>query len=423
MPRIAWSRVRFSVVAGTCVASCVAGCSADDTRDETRPSPFDTTEELPSSRFELLVATPRGPAGIPTQPANNNLDVAVFGGRTYLAWRTAPTHFASAAAEILVVSEGEDGFRFEGRFTLSTDLREPRLLAMGDRLVLYFAVLGTDPLAFEPQGTMATEYLGPDDWTAPKSVYLPGFIPWRARVVDGRAFLIGYEGGENIYQFNGDPLRVHLLTTEDGFTFEPANPDEPILLEGGVSETDFALLDDGSIVLVGRNEAGDERFGFGSVICRSAPGGFGDLRCVSDPRKFDSPLVLSANGAVWLFARRNVTPTGDYDLGYGLLPLEEQAVAYESAYTLAPKRCALWRVDPDSLEVSWVQDLPSRGDTCFPAATVQSDTVTVYNYTNSLHDLLDCADWPTSCSDIPWGEGQLRPTEIYRMDLALPPPE
>ena len=56
------------------------------------------------------------------------------------------------------------------------------------------------PAGFEPEGAMVTEYHAPNMWDPPESVYEPGFIPWRTHVEDGTAYVIGYTGGENIYQ-------------------------------------------------------------------------------------------------------------------------------------------------------------------------------------------------------------------------------
>jgi hypothetical protein len=48
-------------------------------------------------------------------------------------------------------------WRHEATFDLDTDLREPRFLAVGGRLLLYVAVLGKNFAAFEPQGTFVSE--------------------------------------------------------------------------------------------------------------------------------------------------------------------------------------------------------------------------------------------------------------------------
>ncbi len=382
--------------------------------------PFDTSEVLATSNYEVLVRFPSGPANIATQPSNNNLDVVSFGGRTFLAWRTAPTHFASSDTKILIASEGPDGWRSEGEFSLGTDLREPRFMAMGDRLFLYFAMLGTDPTAFQPQGTMVTEYVGQGTWGTPTKLALGDFIPWRARGNANGGVIVGYDGGENIYDFNGQPIEIRYLTTTDGVTMTPLWPATPVALSGGSSETDFATLDDGTVVSVSRNEAGDDEHGFGSVICRAEASAPGSFHCNTDKRKFDSPLVFQNGDDIYLVARRNMTPSGDYDLGLGLLPLEAQATTYEVAYSSTPKRCSIWKVDPDALTVTWLQDLPSRGDTCFPSMIMGDHKVTLYNYTSPLADALDCPSWPNTCADPSWIEGQLFPTEIYRIDVALP---
>ena len=159
---------------------------------------------------------------------------------------------------------------------------------------------------------------------------------------------------------------------------------------------------------VSRNEAGDEAFGFGSKICRAEPESVGDWRCVADPRKYESPLLFRNGEDVWLIGRRNVTPSGEFDVAEGET-LAERAGRNLVTYSGKPKRCALWSVDPVGLEVTHVLDLPSRGDTCFPAIVRQSqNSVLVYNYTS-----------PIDQEDISWIAGQGGPTLIYRVLLTF----
>jgi len=374
------------------------------------------------SGFEVVVPASGTIGGITTQNANNNLDVVRFQDRTFLAWRTAPTHFASAQTKLYVASEGADGWRYEGELALGTDLREPRFLVVGGKLLLYFAVLGTDFNKFEPQGTKVVEYQAPGSWTAPEDVLDPTFIPWRARVLNGTAYLIGYVGGGAIYNGSNVPLQVHFLTTTDGRTFAPAVPGQPVVLEGGGSETDFAFLDDGSLVAVSRNEAGDAS-GWGSKICTAPAGDLGTWTCDVDKKKYDSPLVFRHGADVWLVGRRNVTESGNYDLDYDHLTPEQQAGEYQADYSFAPKRCALWKVDPATRTVAFTLDFPSRGDTCFASQIDNDDgTVSVYNYSNQLDGAPDCAKWPDDCDDVSWWVGQGMPTIIYRVDVTFPGP-
>ena len=370
-------------------------------------TPAAPTSEGPTLGETVQVVPGAGiPAEVDVQAANNNLDVVWHEGELYLAFRTAPSHFASAETELVVVrSADQETWTLEARFAVGSDLREPRFLAWDGRLILYFAVLGEDLFDFEPQGMMGTERTGPGAWTEPAWLYEDGFIPWRARVLDGVPYLIGYTGGAEIYDGGGE-VDVHWLTTADGWTFDGVVAGEPVVLSGGSSETDFAFLDDGALVAVSRNEDGDE-LGWGSKICRAEPGALGAWNCAGDPRKYDSPLVFRHGEDVWLIGRRNLNETGYYDLDLDSLSDAEQTLAYQLDYWQWPKRCSLWRVDPDALLVEWVLDLPSKGDTCFASvAHLGPDRSVVYNYSSPI-------DGP----DVSWLEGQTGETNIYRTVL------
>lgn len=352
--------------------------------------------------------------GLPTevqlQPANNNLGVVEHDGRTYLAWRTAPSHFASPDTVVWVVSSADRvTWEFEATFTAGTDLREVQFLSWNGELWLYCARLGPDPTDFEPGAMMVSHQDGRGSWSPLVEAYLPGFIPWRTRVVDGVPYMIGYSGGENVYDPAGEPIEIHWLTTEDGTTWQAAVGDDPVVQRGGGSETDWTFLADGSLVAVTRNEAGDE-LGFGSKICTAPAADLGTWTCAPDPRKYDSPLIVREGDDVWLIARRTLENDGKFDLGRDDLDHADAYLQYQAAYWFAPKRCALWRVDAGSRSVSFVADLPSRGDTCFPDAVPRGDGLwEVYNYTSPL-------DGP----DVDWITGQGGDTRIYRVDLQLP---
>jgi hypothetical protein len=378
------------------------GCEAEPGREP------EATASVEVSGFAQVVPGAGMPAEVVPQPANNNLDVAWFEGRLYLAFRTAPSHFASPDTELYVVSStDEQSWRFEGRFALGTDVREPQLVQVGGALRLYFAELGTSSLDFEPKGMWSALYEGPGQWSAPERVYLPGFIPWRIKEHDGGLLMFGYDGGANIYDFGGEPLRVHFLRSDDGLQWRAFAGEDPVVLEGGGSETDAVQLDDGSWVAVVRNEAGDES-GFGSKVCTAPADDPMRWTCATDPRKFDSPLVLREAGRVWLIARRTLGQDGLYDLGRDELELTQRALTYQITYWQDPKRCAVWEVHPEDRSVSWVADLPSRGDTCFPEAVPREGGWTVYNYSNEVGEL-----------DPSWLEGQLDPTGVFRMDLTF----
>lgn len=360
------------------------------------------------------------PPQIRSQPAHNNLDIAWHAGRLFFVFRTAPTHFASPAATLYVVSTTDHReWRFEGAFNEGRDLREPRLLSVGGRLLLFYARLGESSLAFAPGGAAMLAYTGPDDWSEPREAdalgFPEGFIPWRFATAGGEVYLTGYTGGEDIYGSSESDLAVYWLKSRDGLTWTPAIDGHPVVLRGGVSETGFALLPgEREVVMVGRNEAGDldPATGaprFGSRICRGPVDDPAAWRCADDRRKYDSPLVFRHGEAIWLIGRRNVTETGAYDDG-GEGTLVARRLRQLVDYWVTPKRCALWSVNPSTLTVEHVLDLPSAGDTCF-ASVVPLDRTQylLYDYTSPVEE-----------TELVWMDGQRLPTSIHRMTLVLP---
>ena len=155
-----------------------------------------------------------------------------------------------------------------------------------------------------------------------------------------------------------------------------------------------------------RNEHGDAD-GFGSKVCRAEAGALNQWTCKHDPKKYDSPLIFEHDDRILLVGRRNITETGNFDLGKDELPLDEQFVDYQLAYWMSPKRCALWEVDPLSLTVKHLADLPSAGDTCFASVLrLGVNTYEIWNYTS-----------PLDAPDISWFNGQTGQTSIYRIGL------
>ena len=237
-------------------------------------------------------------------------------------------------------------------------------------------------------------------------------MPWRIHILDGAPELTGYTGGDEVYDLPEDSLpqiKVKWFRSQDGEQWFPYVDDHPIVWTGGASETDLAFTEDGAVIAVLRNEAGDAE-GFGSLICRGEPGSLADWTCARDLKRYDSPLVFSHGGRIWLMGRRNLTETGAYDLQMTDLSYTQQYLQYQIAYWNAPKRCALWEIDATTLAVEWVLDLPSRGDTCFVSVLPEADgSYSVYNYSSDPEG-----------PDLSWLDGQNGVTRIYRQQLWLP---
>lgn len=346
--------------------------------------------------------------GIPpsaiVKTSNNNVAVIRYEGRTWLAWRTAPSHFASPGVILQVMSSADERtWRLECRIAMDSDLREPEWLALKGKLFLYFTQLGSNSLAFEPKGMFAAVRDEHGRWSGPHPMGLGDVIGWRIRHVDGRPVLIAYENGVSLFRIGGDPLRVDLLTTDDGLNWRPLDPGHKSVHVGGGSEADFDFAPDGTLYAVMRNEFG-ERGRYGSLVCTAPPGRMTEWTCRDDPRKFDSPYVFAHDGEVYLLARRNVTPSGAFEL-----PVFMRNIRNHLSYIVKGKRCSLWRFADGGKRIVFVLDLPSRGDTCFPSVLEGKDgKVIVYDYSSDIRG-----------PDSPWSVGQRRPTYLYRHELAF----
>lgn len=359
---------------------------------------------------EFIVPSAKLPSEIKVNTSNNNLDVIKHNGEIFLAWRTSKNHFASDETVMYVVrkKEGDDQWVYETEIHTGKDLREPRFLVLDKELYLYFAELGTSATAFEPGRTLMKKRNVNGEWEALEELFTDGFIPWRINQWQGKPLMIGYRGGENIYQANALPLNLYILSTEDGRNWNPIFSESGVVLNSGVSETDF-VFDDEGIIAVGRNEAGDKD-GWGSKICRAYFSDLSDWHCNVDRRKYDSPLMLKNKTGTYLVARRQVAFDGNFDLEWRILPSLLENLANAALYWWTPKRCSVWSVDAKALTVTWLKDLPSAGDTCFPSALAQEDgSFDIYNYTSDYERFADSA----------WLRGQLNDTFIYKINLQL----
>ncbi len=357
--------------------------------------------------------------------SNNNLDVVRHGDQVFLATRLSKDHFASSDTYLFVFSsQDEQTWRFEARFSVGSDLREPRFLSYRGELFLYFAKLGDNPLGFDPKGMLFSQRLGPASWTNPQGLYRPDepYIPWRAKERNGSAWLITYRNGEHIYDFSGQPMTVELLRSDDGKTFSPLRSDRPAVLRGGGSEADFEFDDRGDLYAVVRNEAGDDS-GFGSKICRASASDLSSWTCQTDAKKYDSPLMFRHRDGLYLIGRRNVSETGDYALNPSAPWSARESALNQLDYAGRPKRCALWQIDRASLRVRHVIDVPGWGDTCFPSILTPAGEATggagggprrlvLYNYSSPLDDVEN--------ADRAWNDAQRRETRIYRTEIWMP---
>lgn len=387
-------------------ADVIEASPSDDPSDWVVDTALSYRPELSEPRFVV----PSDGLPVLTNAANNNVAIELYDGRLFLAWRTAPTHFASADTELHVVSSADGGasWQHEHSVALGSDVREPNLFVLRDTLWLTFFQAGTNPYAFEPAAMWRTRRATDGSWAALEQWGGATEVPWDIKIRGGRALMTMYSGSH--YASGPSDVRVHLRGSADGTAWTDVDRDRPDVYRGGASEAGFEIDDDGGLWAVLRNEDGDDS-GFGSLLCHAPADSLAAWQCPSesDPERYDSPKLLRHGDDLYLLARRDVG--GPFDQGDDQLPLEERRTRYAAAYWDRPKRTALYRIDEQAGRVVHLLDLPSAGDTAFPSVRrTGADTFLVANYTSPLDD-----------PERTWleGQGALDGTSIYLLTLTF----
>jgi hypothetical protein len=348
------------------------------------------------------------PETVQPQAANNNVSIARHDGRLFMAWRSAPTHFASTEAQMFVVSSGDDGdtWDHEQTIALGADVREPLLYKATDTLLLSFFEGGTNPLAFEPNKPWRSQYQSTGDWTAPEVWGDEGEVPWDVVGHKGRLYLSSYLG--NHYEF-GEPgdVSLRLQWSEDGLNWQPVGTVAEVY-RGGASEAAFGFDGAGDLWAVLRNEDGDKT-GFGSLLCHAPADDLSNWDCPkkSDPNRYDSPRIFRHADDLYMVARRDIG--GPYDQGDPEDTFGAQQIDNLTQYSARPKTSALYWIDRNARRVRHLMDLPGSGDNAFPSVVQESThTFRIANYTSPLDD-----------PDRTWLEGQLSAdgTDLYLLTL------
>ncbi|MEC8382435.1 MAG: hypothetical protein VXZ96_19050 [Myxococcota bacterium] len=338
---------------------------------------------------EWVVPSTGLPDSITPLASNNNVDIHLFDGRLFMAWRSAPTHFASSESVMWVASSNDMGktWQFEAEYTVNADLREPRFLSMNNRLQLSFFEAGDNPAAFEPKQLWRV-WKNSDDWSELEPFGEPEMVMWDIKVRNGTAYMTTYTGE---HYANGT-VEVQFWESDDAKDWVKVNQKDHVY-SGGVSEVAFEFDMDGNLWAVGRNEDGDDT-GAGTQLCHAKASDLSTWMCLSEslPERTDSPELFRHGKDIYLLARRDIGgPFGpDGDL---------------IAYSSRPKAFSIYQLDTENWDIIWLQDLPGVGDTAFPSVRRLSANAFIFaNYTSPLDN-----------PDISWFNAQTSPlgTQIY----------
>ncbi|MFT4969659.1 MAG: hypothetical protein ACI9O4_001408 [Chitinophagales bacterium] len=349
-----------------------------------------------NTEWEQVIPSENLPEEVKIRDANNNLDLTSFHGKYYMAFRTAPSHFASKKTKLYILSSTDfTTWELEKEIYLESDLREPRFYQKDDRLFFMFFKGGTKMFKFEPQGiyNCYLDYQS-DTWSDIKQVDIPlGYVPWRI-IEHKEVFYLSTYDGINEYKIDV-PSEFRLFSSTDGLIWETISTEPQITHERAIAEIELTFDEHDDIWGVARLEFD------GSYIVHASKEDYSKFEFWHSPYKFDSPILFTHQGKHYLIARRN--------LDGPLVHKEGKHKHNLVRYSFKKKTTALYLLDTENKSIVHIKDFNSTGDCAFPGITKINDTdYFVLNYSSNIDKRKK-----------PWITGQLGKTYIYKSKLTM----
>ncbi len=331
-------------------------------------------QKVSFSELENLTTSGRIQSEVPMLKANNYLDITYFKGKYYLAFRTAPTHFASKKTLLVVLSSADRRYwTVETQFAFGADIREPRFCVLGDTLLLYFFIGGTKPLKFEPREICLAKTNG-SGWSGAQNIGLDGYVPWRVRSRNDTLFMSAYYG-KNLYEKNHRAdLRIFIST--NGNKWQPISKSPQIDLPHA-EEGEFIFGSDSCFYAVVRLESN------GALVCKGQNCAIDQWETKRTKYKYDSALLFEHNSDIYLVSRRNLD--GEMDKIKKRKNDTHGRMRNLIRYSITKKVTALFKLDKENLTLHHVLDFPSTGDNAFPAIVKLDDkNYWLMNYSSDI---------------------------------------
>ncbi|MBN4061892.1 MAG: hypothetical protein COA57_03915 [Flavobacteriales bacterium] len=349
-------------------------------------------QTITTTDWQQLVPSENLPLEIQARNSNNNLDLVKYRKRYYFAFRTAPLHFASKKTKLYIVSSDDlKNWQYETEFHMGNDLREPRFIIYHDTLFFYFFEGGKNIFKFQPRHVWATCFAN-GHWLQPKNMGMDGYVPWRIRERSDTLYLSAYYG-VNLYK-STHSADLRLFYSTNGLDWKKLS-DEPQISGTGGEEGEFIFDKDGNLWGTVRLE------GEGGIIVHAHKDSIGCWQKKHTPYKYDSALLFEHDDEIYLISRRNLDGTAAKAWNWLPHPIRQKYNLLR--YSFTNKKTALFRFNKEKMEIEWVMDFPSTGDTAFPAiAQYGKNSYALMNYSSDFNKR------PKN-----WFSGQLGKTYIY----------
>ncbi len=354
------------------------------------------SQKISTTEWKQFIPSKAIPQNIKCKNSNNNLDLVEFNNIYYVAFRTAPTHFASKKTKLYIISSTDfKTWKYETEFFVTADMREPRFVVFKNQLHFYFFEGGTKMFKFEPK-YIWTSVLNDTGWCTKIKTNLDGFVDWRFRTYDNKLYLSAYYG-VNIYN-DAHLANLRLFTSEDGINFEQIS-EQPQVATKGAEEGEFIFDKQGNIWSTVRLE------GSGSYLCFASKDSIDKWSKKFSKLKYDSALMFEKDDDIYLVSRRHIKGNAT-EIEF---PNKKQRRKNLVSYSFSKKVTALFKINKEKMEIEHIMDFPSTGDTAFPGIAKKDDsTFYILNYSSNIHK-----------RDKIWIGGQLGKTYIYQTELTI----
>ena len=351
------------------------------------------SQQVKFDEWKNLTTSGKLPAQCKIQHSNNNLDLVKFHDKFYLAFRTAPTHFASKKVVMYVVSSTDmESWTYETEIKMNCDVREPRFAIYRDTLNLYYFQGGTKVFRFEPKQVLVLRKPQAGSWTTPVSVHMDGFVPWRLRERKDTLYLSAYYG-KQLYR-NNHHSNLRLFSSVNGFDWHAVS-EEPQIDVLSAEEGEFIFDKQGNLFSTVRLE------GTGSFVCKADKSDLTKWEKKRSKTKYDSALLFDHQDDVYLVSRRNVD--GEIDKTKNRKNEKQGRMRNLIRYSITRKVTSLFKLNKNDLTMALVTDFPSTGDNAYAGISKLDDNnYLLMNYSSNING-------PKKN----WIRGQLGKTYIY----------
>ena len=180
-------------------------------------------------------------------------------------------------------------------------------------------------------------------------------MPWRVHVFDGRLTYLVYTGADQLYAAR--PVADAPRGVDVRRRARRGGPIRVRCSRAAPSSTRSSWT-------TARSSGRADWRGRATGVRRSSVAASTTRRRGSDAstRGSSTRHACSASGdRVLMIARRHLRGDGRFDHGRTWLPPSLRTRVEQAAYSATRKRSALWEIDPDSLAVTWLADLPEPG--------------------------------------------------------------